>query len=295
MTTEKVLYKYQAEMIVPAEKNVVQYPKDSRAMGLIVISDSRLIFKNAKSRFAILFKDINRIQVAPPGWCPGEENWAFAVECSVKGDRYKIVAYVNPSIRDLVVRTIRMMMINGSNIYFKYPAMKGGVMDRSDKWTKGKLFLQENIILLVGKEKKVKVPYQSIINYGHNLYVGDSRGMPTITIINHEEEEEVGVVIIGESHTLSTFENFLKEITDSIELGLDLGDELNQVLMILNSGVTNEEDIAEIIGIPVKDVERLMDKLIDMKLVKLVRIRRDVELTRSSIRYLNQVIKDGFG
>ena len=288
-----MLARYKGEIILPAEKNVVQYPAANRTPGMVVLTDRRLIFQNSRGKVPVSLRSITAIDKAPKGWCPGEENRAFSVDFTMEGDRYKVVVFLGPLTRDMAVERIRREMVGSCRIYFKYPAIQGGVMDNSDNWTRGGLILRDKDMIILGGEKKVTIPYDSIVDYGRNLFIGDSRGMPTITIINHTGEEDVGLVVIGESHNLSVFEDYLKDITDKITLDLDLDEDLNKLLFVLNTGISDEDEIAKIMDIPVRRVEKLMDRLIQMRLVKLVRIKRDVELTRGSIRYINQKIRDG--
>lgn len=290
-----MLGKYGAELILPAEKNVVSYPKTNRFKGQIILTSSRILMQNSKNKISIMLSDITSIEKAPKGWCPGEESRSFSIDFTNRGDRYKVVAFVGPLSRDKIVERLKREVIGTCQIYFKYPAVQGGVMDNSSNWQKGKLLLTDKKAVVRSDKEDLILPYETIIDYGRNLFVGETRGMPTITVMFQKKDEEEGIVFIGESHNMSILEDYLKDITEKITMDLDLDESLNQLILVLDTGVTSESDISQIMGLDIKEVEALFDRLINMKLVRLVRIRREVELTRPTLRYINLKVKQGFG
>lgn len=295
MPDEVILDKYACEIILPAEKNVVSYSKDSRTKGVVILTNLRIIFQTRKGKLAIPLSHILSLGMDPIKWGKGEEETHFLIEGNLKKDRYKIVLFVEKDKRDEYISSIRRAAIGTSIIYFKSPATRGGVLDTKQPWRKGILKMGEISATLKHKEGTVEISYRDIVDQGRNIRTLDTKGKPSITIVHVEEEEEVSSVIIGNNHSLSMIEDYLQTLTENMNADMDLDENLNNLLMVLYTGEVNEDDLMEMMGLTVQDLDNMYDKLVSLNLAKIVRVKKILALTNPGIRYIDLMMKKGLG
>lgn len=297
MAKEYVINKWSAELLLPAEKNVVSYPISNRTKGAIILTNLRVVFQTKKSKMGIPLKLITYIGKEISKWSKGEEDRTISLECMLKSDRYKIIIYTSEEkITDLIYY-IRRQIIGKTTIYFKSPASKGGVVDTEQPWVKGTIKIDENFAKLNSPKKQVAIRVNSIVDHGRNIHAVDTKGKPSITIIHVDEkaDEEVSTVIIGNDQRLSMIEDHLKDLTESLNADLDLDDNINQLLMALYTGDIDEENLSEMLDISEGEIDGLYDRVIDLNLAKVVKVKRVVSLTNRGIRYIDIMMKKGLG
>jgi hypothetical protein len=295
MADENILDKYSCDMILPAEKDVVSYSRDSRTKGIVILTNLRIIFQTGKGKIGLPLANILNLGLDPMKWGKGEEETHIIIEGVLKKERYKIVLYVEKETRDDRISNIRRAAIGTSIIYFKSPATKGGVLDTSQPWRKGILKMGEISATLKHQGGTVEILYKDIVDHGRNLRTLDTKGKPSITILHVEAEEEVSSVIIGNNHSLSMIEEYLQTLTEKLNADLDLDEKLNNLLMVLYTGEVNEEDLMEMMDLSTADIDAMYDKLVNLNLARIVRIKKILALTNPGIRYIDLMMKKGMG
>lgn len=228
------------------------------------------------------------------------------------------------------VHKIFEVLINGASVMLLLARMRGGALNMDTKWENGTLKIvvvqsvrkkrkEKNIIVLAeGKpvslladmedldieevemgNKKVKAwkikhfyENESVVSY---LLVEDKKVRLYIIrylLTYHKDYLELLMKVAEEFPTVKA--EFQAELERELkELG-GLDEMEQQVLMALYSGM-DPLTLHEMFGISEKELEDLYDRLMDKGLLKLVMIRKVVDLTRDGRKLVNKMMKYGMG
>jgi helix-turn-helix protein len=295
MPNETVIAKRGCDMILPAEKNVVSYSINSRTKGVLILTNLRMVMQTSKSKMALPLQTITSVGLDNVKWGKGEEDTHIVLEATIKTNRYKIVVFVEKDKRDEVISEMRRAIIGTSVIYFKSPATVGGVLNTAQGWKKGVIKMGAISVKILSKDGAVEIGYRDIVDHGRNLRTLDTKGKPSITILHVENDEEVSSVMIGNNHSLSMVEDYLHTLTENMNADLDLDEMTNNLLMVLYTGDVNDDDLLEMMGITIEELDKIYDRLISLNLAKVVRVKKIMALTNPGIRYIDLLMKKGLG
>ncbi|MEA3558813.1 MAG: CheF family chemotaxis protein, partial [Candidatus Thermoplasmatota archaeon] len=262
----------------------MSYSIDSRTNGVLILTNLRMVMQTSKSKMAIPLQTITLVGLDNTKWGKGEEDTHIVLEATIKTNRYKIVVFVEKDKRDDVISEMRRAIIGTSIIYFKSPATVGGVLNTTQGWKKGVIKMGATSIKLLAKDGTVEIGYRDIVDHGRNLRTLDTKGKPSITILHVENDEEVSSVMIGNNHSLSMIEDYLETLTENMNADLDLDEMTNNLLMVLYTGDVNDDDLIEMMGITVEELDKIYDRLISLNLAKVVRVKKIMALTNPGIR-----------
>ncbi len=228
------------------------------------------------------------------------------------------------------VHKIFEVLINGAPVKLLLARMRGGALNMEAKWEDGTLKIvtvrsirkgrkEMNIIVLVdGRpvslfadmedldveeidmgDKKVKAwkikhfyENESVVSY---LFIEDKKiRLYILRYLLTYRRDYLELLIKAAEEFPSIKAEFQEELERELkELG-GLDEIEQQVLMALYSGM-DPLTLHEMFGISEKELEEIYDRLIDKGLLKLVMIRKVVELTREGRKLVNKLMKYGMG
>lgn len=203
-------------------------------------------------------------------------------------------------------KNLLLILLHKKPVYVKHPAMVGGVAQNS-KWEEGRVFffkdksggekiavLKENVtivnIFLDGiegmdiEEREIQGGLKRVLNIKHqnngsvynSLIMGSAKIQNPLMRYIKSHLESKGVVSKSSSLLTAT--------------GIELTPQEEQTLVALYSSVSPFE-VYSILKMEVDNVEKIYEKLIEKELLKLVRIRKDVELTPKGRAVVNQKMR----
>jgi helix-turn-helix protein len=110
--------------------------------------------------------------------------------------------------------------------------------------------------------------------------------------VEHSEEgTSVQTYISGTERRCSILETLLRKGESRSEIGVDLTERQNEVLMALYSGVSPFE-IPDFLGMDVDEVEEVFDRLIELEVVEEIRVRREVALNARGRNIASEAMND---
>ena len=212
----------------------------------------------------------------------------------VKEERYLSILIVD-DLRDEFFFSIIRSIIGVCQVYFRFPSSIGGIIKTGKGWSRGVLVIDENTLVIKGKDRVIKIRMSDIIDYGRNILIPESNGRPVISIIILYNDEEIGLSITSSEKYLRFIEYYMGVLIDTYMGKMEYNDITNQLLFLLHTGFTREEEIVEMLGITEDELNIIYDNLLNERTVKLVEIKRVVSLTKPTLRYVNLIVKKGFG
>jgi len=228
------------------------------------------------------------------------------------------------------IHRIFEVLINGAHVKLLLARIRGGALNMNAKWEEGTLKIvvvrsvlkrrkERNIIIIInGKPVSIFADMEDLDLEEIEI---EGKKVQVWKIKHFYENESVVSYLLIENKKIRLYilrylltyrrdylEMLLKvaeefpvikaEFREELERELrELGglDEMEQqVLMALYSGV-DPLTLHEMFGISEKELEDIYDRLIDKGLLKLVMIRKVVELTREGRKLVNKMMKYGMG
>ncbi|WP_048151466.1 CheF family chemotaxis protein [Palaeococcus ferrophilus] len=228
------------------------------------------------------------------------------------------------------VHKIFEVLINGASVKLLLARMRGGALNMEAKWESGTLKIvvvrsvrkrrkERNIIVLVeGRPVSLFADMEDLDV--EEIEMGDKKVEAWKIKHFYENESVVSYLLVEEKkvrlyilrYLLTYRKDYLEllmkvaeefptiksEFQEELERELkELGglDEMEQqVLMALYSGM-DPLSLNEMFGISEKELEEIYDRLMDKGLLKLVMIRKVVDLTRDGRKLVNKMMKYGMG
>lgn len=193
----------------------------------------------------------------------------------------------------LIIKRLILMNCNAYrlNAYFMSPAIRGGVLINDAKWEKGTIAVLKSGIWFVNQQKQICVPIQDVSNIEQTKR--EVNGKPTEVVkIDHVQSGDVLTnFVLCPVTTLQVLFNFLKDATKDSEMqGNELDGMSAQVAMLVYSGMDSKA-IVNILQISNKQLEAVYDSLLDLGIVEVTRIHREVNLTTKGVRFVTDASK----
>jgi len=175
-------------------------------------------------------------------------------------------------------------------VYFFASATVGGVVSSSTQWEKGYLSVTEEGLWFLSSKNQQRIPIESIvlINKDKRDVEGKQR---LVLVLSHVEKSSVvtSLVLCPES-TLEMIENYLQHLIGKHTPAINLSENEEQILTLVYSGV-DFASIENIIGISTDELNIYYDRLVDSGLAKVVKIRKEIELTPQGVSMVDKISK----
>ncbi|AIF69309.1 hypothetical protein PAP_04490 [Palaeococcus pacificus DY20341] len=233
----------------------------------------------------------------------------------------------NPLIFDIkefenFIDSIFMAILDGKKAMLQFARSKGGAINMDSKWDEAMI----RIVSAGGKRDAFIVQGKKVISLFRDLEdmeieeveLGE-KTVKALKLTHNYKSESVTSYLYIPSRKLTLFliryillhgpesRELMEKIADEFgEIKRDIEEELQrelkelmkispekqQILLALYSGI-NPLEIHQFLGIREEDVERIYDEMIDEGLLKIVMIRKIVDLTMDGRKIVNKLIKLG--
>ncbi len=198
-----------------------------------------------------------------------------------------------------VVQALNKKIIMSCNAYrlmahFMSPAIRGGVLVTNAKWEKGAIAVLKTGIWFVSQEKLICVPLREVASLELTKRELQKKKLDVVKIDHLEGGEVVTSFILCPLSTLQVLYNFLRDSTKDMDMKASDLDQLDaqtaQVAMLIYSGM-DTKSIENMLNLSPKELDTIYDTLLKLKLVDVVMIRKEVQLTPKGVRYITDALK----
>ncbi len=181
-----------------------------------------------------------------------------------------------------------------TGIYYISPASRGGVVMTNPRWEQGLLLATQKSIWFMSKEKQTRIGLNNITKINRELrkLSGEERH---VLAVDHLDNGEIsGSLVLCPDSTMDMLENYLSGLMERINgLGEDtqLSDTESQIATLIYSGV-DSNTIQSMLGIDNNTIEAFYDKLLGLGMAKVIRVRRELELTPRGVKFVTDVMSN---
>ena len=200
---------------------------------------------------------------------------------------------------DKVLQVLNKKIIMACNAYrimahFMSPAIRGGVLVTDAKWDKGAIAVLKTGIWFVSQDKQISVPLKEVASLELTKRELQKKKLDVIKIDHLEGGEVVTSFILCPLSTLQVLYNFLRDATKDMDMKGSELDQLDaqtaQVAMLIYSGM-DTKSIENMLNLPPEELNAIYETLLKLKLVDIVMVRKEVQLTPKGVRYITDALK----
>jgi helix-turn-helix protein len=203
----------------------------------------------------------------------------------------KIIIQLAKNIHQQVFRFIAFnLKADKFAVYFLSPATIGGVVSSAVQWEKGYFSVTDEGLWFLSTKNQQRIPIESLGSVNRDMRdVGGKQRM--VLVLSHVERSSVvtSLVLCPES-TLEMLENYLQRLFEKHKPSINLSENEMQILTLVYSGV-DFASIENIVGISTDELNNYYDRLVDSGLAKIVKIRKEIELTPSGVNMVDKISK----
>ena len=176
--------------------------------------------------------------------------------------------------------------------YYISPASRGGVLLTERGWTKGLLAIAGKSIWLVGRDNHTRIPFEKIISL-ERKEIRLSEDDSAVSINHYDAGEALSSLIACPAGTMDMVTGYLSQMLARYETEKNLSYMEDQIVMLIYAGGVDSTMMESVLGCGAEELDGCFDHLIQLKLAKVVRARREPELTTEGMRYVTDLVKDG--
>ncbi len=203
----------------------------------------------------------------------------------------KIILQLPKDIHQQVFRYIAFnLKADKFAVYFLASATVGGVVSSSAQWEKGYFSVTDEGLWFLSSKNQQRIPIESLGSVNKDMRdVGGKQRR--VLVLSHVVKSNVitSLVLCPES-TLEMLENYLHRLFEKHKPAINLSENEKQILTLIYSGV-DFASIENIIGISTDELNNYYDRLVDSGLAKVVKIRKEIELTPHGVSMVDKISK----
>ncbi|KKH99750.1 hypothetical protein EO95_03600 [Methanosarcina sp. 1.H.T.1A.1] len=175
-------------------------------------------------------------------------------------------------------------------VFFLSYATVGGVVSSNSQWEKGYFSVTDEGFWFLSSKNQKRIPIENLGSVNTDLRnVGGKQRK--VLILSHVEKSNVvtSLVLCPES-TLEMLESYLQRLFKKHKPSIKLSEDETQILTLIYSGL-DFASIENIIGISTDELNNYYDQLVDSGLAKVVKIRKEIELTPLGVNMVDNISK----
>jgi helix-turn-helix protein len=255
--------------------------------GRILLSNTRLVLAGSDGKRTIPLKrirslegrtDVNQLVAKVSGY----------VSLQLSTGDVVLVSAENPESFE---RILYRALLDRKVVLSRHPAVEGGVVTDAE-WEKARLKIgEESVDVAIADGSFVEIDLDDIGSVEANERSVNDEARRVLEVEHSQEGTSVQTYISGTARRCSILETLLRKGESRSEIGVDLTERQNEVLMALYSGVSPFE-IPDFLAMDVDDVEEVFDRLIELDVIEEIRTRREVALNARGRNIASEAMND---
>ena len=255
--------------------------------GRILLSNRRLILAGSNGKRTVPLKqirslegrtDVNQLVAKVSGY----------VSLQLSTDDVLLVSAEDPESFE---RMLYRALLDRQVVLARHPAVEGGVVTDAE-WNKARLKIEDGAVdIAIADGSFVEIDLDDIGSMAANERSVKDEKRRVLEVEHSQEGTSVQTYISGSARRCAILESLLRKGESRSEIGVDLTEKQNEVLMALYSGVSPFE-IPDFLGMDVDDVEEVFDRLIELEIIEEIRTRREVALNARGRNIASEAMND---
>lgn len=284
MEQEKVIARTNVDFLSPANPDGSFDEKRWIKGGLLTITSQSVILSSGNHRISMSLKGMEDVNMMESNGRP-----VLVLTRYINGQLSSSAISAAPKTLDSLKNFFIQYISDAfkTSIYFISPASRGGVLITTKGWDAGLLLATQKAIWLISKANRIRIGLESITRINRETRKIGGKDRYVLVISHVEKSEALSSLVLCPDNTMDMLERYLFDLTERYRIRDDqkLSEIEGQVATLVYSGM-DSSTIQSILGIDDARIGEIYDKLLSMGMAKVVRIRRELELTPKGVKYV---------
>ncbi|MEM2727091.1 MAG: CheF family chemotaxis protein [Archaeoglobaceae archaeon] len=175
-------------------------------------------------------------------------------------------------------------------VYFLSPALRGGVLVANSKWEKGYFSVTESAVWFLSPGKQIRIPMGALGSVTKDRRTVGDKQRVVLAITHLEDKEVLTSFILCPETTLELLMDYLQRILEQHRPKEKLTELEEQILTMVYTGL-DSSNIESILGISTEDLNKIYDKFVNLGIARVVKVRKEVELTPRGVYIVSETAK----
>ncbi|MCS7130594.1 MAG: hypothetical protein NZ872_04165 [Archaeoglobaceae archaeon] len=176
-------------------------------------------------------------------------------------------------------------------VYFLSPALRGGVLVANSKWEKGYFSITESAVWFLSPERQIRVPLNAIGSVNKDTRTVGDKPRVVLALTHMEGKEVLTSFILCPETTLELLMDYLRRILEQQKPKEKLSEIEEQILTMVYTGL-DSSSIESVLGISTEELNKIYDKFVNLGIAKVVKIRKEIELTPKGVVIVSESAKN---
>ncbi|KGK97986.1 hypothetical protein LI82_09560 [Methanococcoides methylutens] len=173
-------------------------------------------------------------------------------------------------------------------VYYLDSATVGGVVSSGTQWEKGYFSVTDEGFWFISPKKQQKMLFDSLGTVVKDVRNVGGKQRKVLVLSKVENGQVATSLLMCPETTLEMLENYLNRLIETHKPGIEFTDMEKQILTLVYSGL-DFVSIENMIGISTDELNEYYDRLVDSGLAKVVKIRKEVELTPRGVTMVGDI------
>lgn len=175
-------------------------------------------------------------------------------------------------------------------VFFLASATVGGVVSSDAQWEKGYFSVTDEGFWFLSSKNQMRIPIENLGSVKTDLRNVGGKPRKVLVLSHVEKSNVVTSLVLCPESTLEMLESYLQRLFEKHKPAIKLSEDEMQILTLIYSGL-DFASIENIIGISTDELNDYYDRLVDSGLAKVVKIRKEIELTPYGVSMVDKISK----
>ncbi|MDD2439081.1 MAG: CheF family chemotaxis protein [Methanosarcinaceae archaeon] len=176
-------------------------------------------------------------------------------------------------------------------VFFLASATVGGVVSSAAHWKKGYFSVTDEGFWFLAPKMQKRIPIDNLGSVKKDVRNVGKKQRSVLVLSHVEKSNVVTSLLLCPESTLDMLKNYLQRILEKHKPKIDLSEDETQILTLVYSGL-DFASIENIMGISTEKLNAYYTRLVDSGLAKVVKIRKEIELTPRGVNMVDKIAKN---
>lgn len=220
-----------------------------------------------------------------------EEVEVEGVSCIQIKKEDKVILSFPPNLHQQVFKFIAFnLKADKFAVFFLESATVGGVVSSGARWEKGYFSVTDEGFWFLSSRNQKRIPIENLGSVKTDLRNVGGKQRKVLVLSHVEKSNVVTSLVLCPESTLEMLESYLLRLFEKYKPAITLSEDEMQILTLIYSGL-DFASIENIAGMSTDELNTYYDRLVDSGLAKVVKIRKEIELTPHGVSMVDKISK----
>ncbi|AAB90208.1 CheF family chemotaxis protein [Archaeoglobus fulgidus] len=175
-------------------------------------------------------------------------------------------------------------------VYFLSPATRGGVVVSDSKWEKGYLSITDEALWFLSSSKQIRISIQNLGSVEKDIRTVGKKQRVVLVVTHVENGEVITSFVLCPETTMDMLQEYIQNFIEKSKPKEKLSEVEEQILTMVYTGV-DSVSVESILGVTTEELNKMYDRLVNLGLARVVKIRKEIELTPRGVALVSEIMK----